>query len=136
MIDMIALTADYQQWKLAMLAATGLAKDALHVHVGLLVFVATRLAWRWRFGWLVAWLVALAFAAGGEWLDLRTEAQTGALQPDAGHWHDLWNTMIWPTVLALVGRWLVPQARAAAVAEPEAEPLSVDSSTITPDIAN
>ncbi len=126
MLDLFALAMDYQQWKTSVLDYTGLAKDALHVHIGLGVFIAVRLAWRWRFGWLIAWLVALAFALGGEWLDLRAEDAAGAQQPDGAHWHDIWNTMLWPTVLALVGRWLEPPRRivADAYTGPEAAPRS------------
>lgn len=102
---------DFQQWKTDVIDATGLAKDALHVHIGLLVFVLVRLVWRWRGGWFVAWLVALGFALGGEWLDVRAEQMGGALQPDPAHWHDIWNTMVWPTLFLLIGRWLHPRAK-------------------------
>ena len=47
-------------------------------------------------------------ACGGEWLDMTVEASDAAVQPDAAHWHDIWNTMFWPTILLLVGRWLHP----------------------------
>ncbi|MBA4747154.1 MAG: hypothetical protein H2056_00420 [Sphingopyxis sp.] len=107
-MDMVQLSADFQAVKLVLVEGSGLAKDALHVHFGLAVFVAARLLWRWRYGWAVAWLAALCVALGGEWLDLRGEALIGALQPDSAHWHDVWNTMFWPTVLALLGRWLQP----------------------------
>jgi hypothetical protein len=102
---------DFQQWKTEMIDVTGLAKDALHIHIGLLVFILVRLVWRGRGGWIVAWLVALAFALGGEWLDIRAEEAASALQPDPAHWHDVWNTMLWPTIFLVVGRWLQPQAK-------------------------
>ena len=102
---------DFQQWKLGVIEATDLAKDALHIHIGLMAFVFARLCWRWRGGWFVAWLIALAFAVGGEWLDIRAEQAEGALQPKAAHWHDIWNTMVWPTILLLVGRWLHPRSK-------------------------
>jgi hypothetical protein len=98
-----------QQVKGELIAATDLSKDALHVHIGLLLFVAVRLVWRRRGGWALAWAAALAAALTGEWLDMRGEALIGVLQPDSAHWHDVWNTMLWPTVLALVGRWLEPR---------------------------
>lgn len=110
---MLQLSADFQAVKLVLVEGSGLAKDALHVHFGLAVFVAARLVWRWRYGWAVAWLAALMVTLGGEWLDLRGEALAGALQPDSAHWHDVWNTMFWPTVLALFGRWLQPTRPAA-----------------------
>jgi hypothetical protein len=109
---------EFQQLKLLLLDGTGLGKDAMHVHIGLALFVATRLAWRWRGGWLTAWLVALAAALTGEWLDAREELRVGLPMPDEAHWHDIWNTMLWPTLLLLVGRWLEPRAGPVAAAPP------------------
>jgi len=111
-MDVVQMSADFQATKLLVVASSGLAKDALHVYLGLALFLAVRLVWRWRFGWLLAWLAVLAMALGGEWLDLLGEELVGVLQPDRAHWHDIWNTMFWPTVLALVGRWLHPAAKA------------------------
>lgn len=102
---------DYQQLKVILLEATGLGKDALHIYAGMAMFIAVRLLWRWRGGWFVAWGAALALACAAEYIDLRTEFTNSALQPDAAHWHDIWNTMFWPTVLALLGRWLQPRAK-------------------------
>lgn len=110
---------DFQQVKLLLLDGTGLAKDALHVHIGLALFIATRLAWRWRGGWIAAWVVALAAALVGEWLDALEEVRINFPMPDDAHWHDVWNTMLWPTVLLLVGRWLEPQPRSVDEDPPE-----------------
>lgn len=108
---------DLQLLKLDIIEATGLGKDALHVYAGLAVFVAVRLMWRWRGGWFLAWVAALCLASGIEWLDMRVDAVDSVLEPDAAHWHDLWNTMFWPTMLLLFGRWLQP----AFKAEPQLE---------------
>ena len=59
----------------------------------------------------------MAMALGGEWLDIVNETRNSALQPDAAHWHDIRNTIFWPTVLALVGRWFPRGERIAAAAE-------------------
>mgnify|MGYP006315283651 CR=1 FL=1 len=107
---------DFQALKLHIIDSTGLAKDALHVYAGLAVFIAVRLIWRWRGGWLVAWLATLAAAVAVEYIDILGEGQRGVPQPDPAHWHDIWNTMVWPTVLLLVGRWLQPKPR------PKSEP--------------
>jgi hypothetical protein len=112
---------DLQILKLHIIEATGLAKDALHIYVGLAVFIGVRLIWRWRGGWMLAWLAALSLALAIEWLDIRAEGQAGALQPDPAHWHDVWNTMLWPTVLLLVGRWLQPRPKPKAEPEPSGD---------------
>ena len=112
---------DFQQLKLLLLDTTGLAKDALHIHVGLALFIATRLVWRWPGGWTVAWLVALAATLGGEWSDALGEDKVHFPTPDGAHWHDIWNTMFWPTVLLLVGRWLPPER---TIADEAAEKIS------------
>jgi hypothetical protein len=106
---------DFEAIKVQIIADTSLAKDALHVHIGLAIFIAVRLftallGWR-RAGWLIAWLFALSAALGGEWLDYRAEQAGGAIVPDTEHWHDIWNTMLWPTVLLIIGPWLAPRTR-------------------------
>lgn len=111
---------DFEAIKVQIITDTSLAKDALHVHIGLAIFIAVRLftallGWR-RAGWLIAWLFALSAALGGEWLDYRAEQLGGAIVPDTEHWHDIWNTMLWPTLLLIIGPWLAPRARKAPTA--------------------
>ncbi len=98
----------FEEQKMWLLTSSGLSKDALHIYFGLALFVLVRLIWRWRGGWLIAWLAVLAMACGGEFLDLSAEVGRADIQPDAAHWHDIWNTMFWPTILLLAGRWLQP----------------------------
>ena len=107
---------DFQKLKLYIIDATGLAKDALHIYAGLAVFLAVRLLWRRRGGWALAWFIVLMMALAVEYIDLRNESASGNLQPDAAHWHDIWNTMFWPTALMLVGRWLQPEVKAGKAA--------------------
>ena len=113
-MTLIELASLFEARKLSVVEATGLDKDALHIYFGMTLFLFVRLAWRWRGGWFVAWLAVLAMACGGEWLDITVEAGANAIQPDPAHWHDIWNTMFWPTILLLVGRWLQPKAAAPA----------------------
>ena len=108
------LAALFEERKLSIVTASGLGKDALHIYFGLALFLAVRLVWRRRGGGLIAWGAVLVMACGGEWLDLQAEIGRSAIQPDAAHWHDIWNTMFWPTVLLIVGRWLEPRADAPA----------------------
>lgn len=114
-MTLIEIASLFEDRKLSIIEASGLGKDALHIYFGLALFLAVRLLWRWRGGWIVAWLAVVAMACGGEWLDMTAEHSRSTIQPDAAHWHDIWNTIFWPSVLLLVGRWLQPQAKDAAV---------------------
>jgi hypothetical protein len=100
-----------QLFKIMMMDGTGLAKDALHVYAGLILLIGVRLGWRRRGGWVLGWLAALVVALAVEAIDMRAEDLGGRLQPDNAHWHDIWNTMFWPTVLLLVGPRLQPKPK-------------------------
>ncbi len=113
-MTLIELASLFEERKSWLVTASDLGKDALHIYFGLALFMLVRLAWRWRGGWVAAWLAVLVMACGGEWLDMTAEFSNAAIQPDAAHWHDIWNTMFWPTVLLLVGRWLQPAAQPRA----------------------
>ena len=110
------LAALFEEHKLSIVSSVGLGKDALHIYFGLALFLVVRLVWRRRGGGLIAWGAVLVMACGGEWLDVQAEIGRSAIQPDAAHWHDIWNTMFWPTMLLIVGRWLEPRADAPAQA--------------------
>src|SRR5690606_37190453 len=101
-MTLIELASLFEARKVSVVEATGLDKDALHIYFGMTLFLIVRLAWRGRGGSLVAWLAVLAMACGGELLDLTAEYAETNVQPDAAHWHDIWNTMFWPTILLLV----------------------------------
>ncbi len=77
----------------------GISKDALHVHIGLAVFVVLMVMLRGRL--LLPWLAVLFLQLGNEALDLIHEHQleAGDLVESA---RDTLNTMIWPTVLVLL----------------------------------
>lgn len=83
---------------------TGLPKDALHVYVGLLVFLGVAIVSRRPLRAWTPWLCVLAAACLGELVDMLDELAS------VGHWnraaslHDLWNTLMWPTVILLSAR--------------------------------
>lgn len=133
-MKLIEIASLFEARKMSLIDATGLDKDALHIYFGLTLFLLIRLTWRWRGGWAVAWLAVLAMACGGEWLDMAAEMSRSALQPDAAHWHDIWNTMFWPTILLLVGRWLQPGADSRATATDARAPVSPDADPPTASI--
>ena len=84
--------------------ATDLAKDALHVHVGLLVFFAAALLLRWPLERGKPWAAALLAALAGEIWDQASLVTTGAAPDLAPSWHDIWNTMLWPTIITILAR--------------------------------
>jgi hypothetical protein len=97
-------TSAVQSIKLAIVAATGLSKDALHIYVGLAVFLAAAVVLRKPLRSIVPWLVIFAMAIAGEVLDMRDDIAS------LGYWrwgaslHDVLNTLFWPTVLLLIAK--------------------------------
>lgn len=118
-MTLIQLAALFTEQKTWLVATTALGRDALHVYFGLSVFMAVRLLWRRPGGGPAAWLGVLVLAVIGEWLDMTTQANNAMVLPLAAHWHDIWNTMFWPTVLLFVGHWLQPKAGPASEASGE-----------------
>lgn len=98
-------TSAVQAAKLAIVAFTGLAKDALHIYVGLAVFLLILALWPGsrRTWWPL--LLVLLVAVGGELLDLLDDLAS------LGYWrwgaslHDVLNTAFWPAALSGVMRW-------------------------------
>ncbi len=97
-------TSAFQTMKVAIVSATDLSRDALHVHVGLAVMIGTALILRKSLGSLLPWLAAAVAASAGEALDMWDDmASLGRWRWDAGL-HDLVNTLFWPTILLLFAR--------------------------------
>lgn len=94
-----------QSAKLFIIATLGLSKDALHIYVGLSVFLITALVLRKSLRSFLPWLAVLLVALAGESLDAFDDIQS------LGHWrwgasiHDIVNTLFWPTVLLCLARF-------------------------------
>ena len=94
-----------QSAKLVVLDATGLAKDALHVHVGLLVMLIVAVALKRSLAdWRPLLAAVLAAFAGEIWDVVDTWSHGGAPRWNA-NWKDVWNTLLWPVVLFLLARY-------------------------------
>jgi hypothetical protein len=97
-------TSGLQSLKLAIIAALGLSKDALHIYVGLSVFLLTALALRRPLRSLLPWLAVMLVALAGELFDAVDDIRS------LGYWrwtasiHDVANTLFWPTALLLLTR--------------------------------
>jgi hypothetical protein len=82
-----------------------LSKDALHVHLGLLVMLLVVIVLRKSPASLVPWLCVLGFELVNEVLDL-LHWHNGRLQFSLlGGLKDIVNTMLWPTIILLLARY-------------------------------
>ena len=94
-----------QSAKLVLMEATNLSKDALHVYVGLTVLLLMALIFRLPLRDVRPLAAVFLVAVAGEILDLVERLHPEADPYLQSNWHDLWNTMFWPTMLFLLARW-------------------------------
>ena len=103
----------YNSIKTAISDLIGLSKDALHIHLGLAIFVGLVLLLRKSPSSILPWLGVLAFELVNETLDA-FHWRTGELDIDLpGAIKDIGNTMLWPTV-ALIAFRVIERRRSAA----------------------
>lgn len=94
-----------QQTKLMLVDHIGLAKDALHIYVALIIFIGSIVLFKWRARQWKPWLLVLAAALVGEIWDLRDSWVYDTPVNLWANWKDVWNTMLLPTVLMLAARY-------------------------------
>lgn len=98
-------TTHYADIKIFIEAYTGLERDALHIHFALLLYLLAMFIFRQTRRSRLPWLVVLAVELLNELFDIRrTQMGGGPVLWDEGL-KDLWNTMLWPTVLLIIGRY-------------------------------
>ncbi|WP_106639872.1 hypothetical protein [Allosphingosinicella vermicomposti] len=98
-------TTQYADIKIFVEAYTGLERDALHVHLALLLYLLAMFIFRQTRRSRLPWLVVLAVELLNEMFDIRRAQMGGSpIAWDEGL-KDLWNTMLWPTVLLVIGRY-------------------------------
>jgi hypothetical protein len=119
-----------EQWigyKIWLIEKVGLTNDAMHVHGSLLILMVSAIFLRRRPDSIWCWFVVLVAELFNEYADLRGEAP-GESTLDASL-HDLYNTMFWPTIILILGRFLFPRRKkgepdgAAASSDLAHEPL-------------
>lgn len=94
-----------QSTKIALIEATDLSKDALHVYLGLTVMLLVVIVLKRPLrDWRPIAAVLIAALAGEIWDVIDTYGHGGTPKFDA-NWKDIWNTMFWPTVLFLLARF-------------------------------
>jgi hypothetical protein len=93
-----------QSIKLAIMAATDLSRDALHIYAGLTACLAASLIFRRPLRSLVPLSAAIAIAVFVEMLDLRDDLVTFGYWRLKASLHDIVNTIFWPLVLFVLAR--------------------------------
>jgi len=107
-------TSWYQAAKLVLESTLGLSKDALHVHVGLSVFILVALVLRKPPHSMIPLAAVFLAAFMGEALDMRDDLRS------LGYWRwqaslgDVVNTVFWPLVLWALSWWGVARKRDAS----------------------
>ncbi|HEY0625462.1 MAG TPA: hypothetical protein VGD10_01890 [Allosphingosinicella sp.] len=84
---------------------SGLERDALHIHGALFLYILAMVLFRQSRRSRFPWLFVLGLELMNEAADLYQQASTGEPPRWGASLKDLWNTMLWPTVLLLIGRY-------------------------------
>jgi hypothetical protein len=103
------LTEHWVSYKIWLIDTVGLTNDAMHVHGALLILCVAALVLRRRPDSLWCWSIVFIAELFNEYADLRGAA-VGEATMDAAL-HDIYNTMFWPTVILMLGRFLFPQKK-------------------------
>lgn len=94
----------YNAIKTGLSDTLGISKDALHIHIGLFIFLVVTLLLR-RPRSFIPWLAVLGFEAVNELLDLFHDGAAIHLEL-FNTLGDIGNTMLWPTVALVLLRLL------------------------------
>ena len=97
-------TSLVQSIKLAIIAHSGLSKDALHIYVGLSIYLLVALFVKKTMRSLLPVAAVAAVACSGEIVDMIDDIRS------LGYWrwgasvHDIVNTLVWPVALFLFSK--------------------------------
>lgn len=110
MQDRLQLLAEHWvSYKIWLIETVGLSNDAMHIHGSLLILCVSALILRRRPDSLWCWLIVFVAELFNEYADFRGSAP-GVATIDAAL-HDIYNTMFWPTVILILGRFLFPRRK-------------------------
>lgn len=96
----------YQSYKSVILEILHLSKDAIHIHVGLIVFSLAVFLWRQGRLDYLSLLPVFIVAGAMEFLDLRDDFVSLGYMRWSASAHDLINTVLWPTIAVIACKWL------------------------------
>ena len=101
----MTLLASFHAAKLYIVDATGLARDTLHLHVGLALMLLVALLLRRSLGSIWPWLAVVLFATLGEFIDRGDSLAVGIPWDRAESLKDVLNTIFWPSALMILSRF-------------------------------
>ena len=96
----------YQSLKLQILQHVSLSKDAIHIYIGMIVFlIAIFLLNKRRIGWrcLIPVIVVAVFM---EVMDLYDDLKSLGYPRWGASVHDIVNTILWPSILTLLDKFI------------------------------
>ena len=94
-------------YKTRLVEFVGLTNDAMHIHGSIMILFVSAIVLRRRPDSIWCWLIVFAAELFNEYADLKGLAP-GEATIDAAV-HDLYNTMFWPTIILVLGRFLFPR---------------------------
>jgi hypothetical protein len=102
-----ALAELWIAYKTQLIGFVGLTNDAMHVHASLLILLLSAVVLRRRPDSIWCWLIVFVAELFNEYADLKGLAPgEDSIRASV---HDLYNTMFWPTVMVVLGRFLFPR---------------------------
>lgn len=90
-----------QAVKQSIVLTMGLSRDALHIYVGLAVWLVMAFLLRRQLSSLIPLSIVFLVAILGEIVDMRDDLLTRGFWRLGASLHDVVNTVFWPTVLTL-----------------------------------
>jgi len=112
---------NFEAFKFFLIDLTDLAKDALHIYVALAIFLGSCLVFGWKTRQWRPWMLVLCAAILGEVWDIQAALDKAQRVRPWDNWHDIWNTMVVPTVLMITSRYSNIFAAGPAAAPPPEE---------------
>ena len=100
--------SEYQNAKLIILSILEISKDAIHIHIGLIVFFAAVVLWRKGAIDACCLVPVVIVASLMEMLDLRDDYMSVdriRMVAVTASIHDLLNTLFWPVIIVVLA-WM------------------------------
>lgn len=97
-------TSLFQATKLYLVTTTGLSRDALHICVGLALFLVAAVIFRKSLRSFLPVLIVMAVAILGELLDMRDDFRVFGYWDWQNSLGDFINSVFWPLAICLMAR--------------------------------